>query len=118
VVLPGYKYGCATWRGVELMEISCEAWKGRPLRIDPTIYQAIDDETLSIEQVCVAMQQTWPAIERAILETVAADAIAAGFDEADIKRVVEARARLLREGRGARIETARLMLEAGATNLQ
>ena len=57
--------------------------------IDETIYPAIADETLTIEQVCAAMLQVRDAIE--ILEQVAAEAIG-GFDE-DTSAEIETHAR-------------------------
>lgn len=88
------------------------------MRIDPTIYAAIDAGTLTIEQACAAMLQLWAPIERSVLETVAADAIAAGFDEADVKLWIKERARLLRESRADRLEILRQRLETGSTSLQ
>jgi hypothetical protein len=88
------------------------------LRIDPTIYAAIADDTLTIEQVCTAMLQMWEPIERSVLETVAADAIARGFNEADVRREIETHARELASSRAQRLDTLRQRLRTGSTHLQ
>jgi hypothetical protein len=77
------------------------------MRIDPTIYQAIDDGTLSCEQIFAMVLEI-------VLEHVAADAIAAGFAAADVKLEIEE----LRKNPSGRFETVRQMLESGATSLQ
>jgi hypothetical protein len=79
----------------------------------------IDDEAkLTLDEALAMMPPLWEAFERTILEQVAADAVAAGFNEDDVRREIETRARLLREGRPARLETAKQMLEAHASSLQ
>jgi hypothetical protein len=70
-----------------------------------------DDELLTLEQALAMMPPLWEAIERTILEHVAAEVIAAGFAEADVRLAIEQRARLLRESRPGRLETAKQMLE-------
>jgi hypothetical protein len=74
----------------------------------------VDDELLTLEEALALMERVWAAFERSVLEHVAADAIAQGFDAADVRLVIEGRARALREGRAARLETAAAMLKAHA----
>ena len=80
----------------------------------------IDDEGthLTAAEASKFMGQVWDAIMRVTLEQAAAEAVAAGFNEDDVRREIEVKARLLREQRAARLETARQMLEARATQIQ
>jgi hypothetical protein len=78
----------------------------------------IDDELYTLDEVLAMMVRVWDAVENSVLEHVAAETIAQGFDAAAVRFVIEEHARLLREGRPARLETARQMLEARALNLQ
>src|SRR5262249_37540946 len=71
----------------------------------------IDDELLTLEQALALMPTLWDAIEFTILEHVRGRAIARGFDEGDVSRVIEESARALRTGRAARVATAKQMLE-------
>jgi hypothetical protein len=77
-----------------------------------------DEPKLTLTEALAMMERVWDEVERTILEHVRAEVIAEGFNEADVGLVIEKTARRLREGRPARLETARQMLEAGATNLQ
>lgn len=77
-----------------------------------------DDELFTLNECLAMMARVWDAFEHSALEQAAADARAQGFPEADVRRVLEETARLLRAGRPARLETARQMLEARATSLQ
>lgn len=79
--------------------------------IDETIYAAIDAGTLTVEQVCTTVLQVWDEIEDAALKHVAAEAVAAGFAEADIRLAIEGLAYSLRENRARRLEGARVCLE-------
>jgi hypothetical protein len=63
------------------------------------------------------MLRVWDAIEHSALEHAVAEAIAHGFNEDDVRRAIETRVHTLAAGRSRRLETARRMLEAGATNL-
>lgn len=76
------------------------------MRIDPTIYQAIDEGALTIEQVLASIMQV-------VLKHVAADCIAKGFAETDVKLKIEE----LRKTRPAQLETVRRMLEARAVRV-
>jgi hypothetical protein len=86
------------------------------MRIDPTIYAAIDSGAVTIEQVCSTVP--WDFIEKTILEQVAASAVAEGFDAAAVQFVIDEHARLLRNSRADRLETLRQRLESGGTHLQ
>lgn len=88
------------------------------MRIDPTIYAAIDAGTLTSAEALAAMTRMLPEIERVALETVAADAIAAGFCEDDVRRMIERHAQVLCKTRADRIETMRQRLAVGSTHLQ
>lgn len=77
------------------------------MRIDPTIYQAIDDGRLTIDQVLASMMQV-------VLEVVAADCIAKGFDEADVMLKIEE----LRKTRPAALDTLRQMLQSRTISSQ
>lgn len=78
----------------------------------------LDDELMTLDECLAMMARVWAAIEHSVFEHVAAEAIAQGFDEADVKLVIERLACVLRDSRPARLETARQMLEARALNLQ
>jgi hypothetical protein len=86
------------------------------MNIDRTIYEAIDDGTLTIEQVCSTVP--WAFIEKTILEQVTASAVAKGFGAAAVQFVIDEHARSLRNSRADRLETLRQMLESGALSLQ
>jgi hypothetical protein len=88
------------------------------MNIDRTIYKVIADGTATIAEVLAAMTRMLPEIERVALEAVAANAIAAGFADADVRWAVEKHARLLSETRAERIATIRQRLEVGSTYLQ
>jgi hypothetical protein len=58
-------------------------------------------------------------IERTIVEEVVRDCVADGIPEEEVRRAVERRLwPLLREGRTARLATAKQMLAARATSVQ
>jgi hypothetical protein len=80
----------------------------------------IDEEgmKLTADEASKLMGRVWDTIMRVVLEQAAVEAVAAGFNEDDVRREIEARAQLLREGRAARLKTARLMLEAGVRTFQ
>jgi hypothetical protein len=79
----------------------------------------IDDEPLLTLDECLAViERGWDVIEQSVLEHVAAEAVAAGFAAPDVELVVKQYGRLLREGRAARLATAKQMLEAHATSFQ
>jgi hypothetical protein len=73
-----------------------------------------DDELLTLDECLEIIGRAWGAIETSVLEQVAADAIAQGFDAADVRLVIEERARVLRDGHADRLETAAAMLKAHA----
>jgi hypothetical protein len=73
---------------------------------------------MTLEEALALMPPLWEAIERSILEHVAADIIAAGFNEDDVRHEIEKVARLLRQGHTERLETAAAMLKCGAIRLQ
>lgn len=77
------------------------------MKIDPSIFEAIDNGELTIERALDATLQV-------VLDHVAAECIAAGFAEAAVKFKIEE----LRKTRPAALETVRQMLEARATALQ
>jgi hypothetical protein len=78
----------------------------------------VDDELLTLEQALAMMARVWAAFERTVLEQVAVDAVDAGFNEDDVRHVIKTYERKLCEIRPGRLETARMMLEAGASRLQ
>jgi hypothetical protein len=77
-----------------------------------------DGVTVTLEEALAIMPPIWEAIERTVLEQVAADAIAAGFNRDDVRQEIGKLARLLREGHAERLETAAAMLKTGAISLQ
>ena len=78
----------------------------------------IDDERYTAAECLAMMARVWDAFEQSILDHARAETVAAGFNENDVRLVIERLAQGLRERRPARIETARQMLEARATSLQ
>jgi len=80
----------------------------------------IDDETpmLTLNEAVAVIERGWDVIEQSVLEHVAAEAVAAGFAAADVELIIAQYKRLLVEGRVARVQTARQMLAAHATNIQ
>ena len=88
------------------------------MRIDPSIYAAMDENGITPPQMFAAMLQSWGEIEGEILERVAADAIAQGFNADDVRREIVTQARELDASRERRLEVLRQMLKSGATHLQ
>ena len=88
------------------------------MRIDPTIHDAIADGALTIDEFIAQLVPVWCDLERAALDQAAASATAAGFNPSDVRHVIEAKARELVASRDQRSATIRMMLEAGAINLQ
>jgi hypothetical protein len=76
----------------------------------------VDDATVSMSAEQAA--EVADEILRIVLEKVAADLVAKGFDPGCVRFMIDERAELLRAGRPARAETLRQMLAAGATSLQ
>jgi hypothetical protein len=74
----------------------------------------VDDELLTLDECLEIIGRAWGAIETSVLEHVARDALAQGFNAADVRLVIEERARVLRESRADRLETAAAMLKAHA----
>jgi hypothetical protein len=73
---------------------------------------------LTLQEALALMPPVWDAIERTVLEHVAAECIAQGFSPPAVRFLIEEYARALAGGRQQRLETARQMLEARATSLQ
>jgi len=70
---------------------------------------------MTLEEALGLMQPIWAEIERTVLEHVAAQAIADGFDQDAVRHVIENLAHQLREGHVNRLETAAAMLRARAS---
>ena len=89
------------------------------MMIDPTIYAAIDSGELTREQVLEGFRQAWAEAEGPFLEQVAAEYIAHGCNEADVRRAIEIQGRkqAAQIASGA-LETLRQMLDANATRQQ
>ena len=90
----------------------------QPMRIDPSIYAAMDDNGITAAQMFAAMLRSWGEVEGEIYSQAAAETIAHGFDAADVRREIETQARELAASRAQRLEFVRQMLEAGAAHLQ
>jgi hypothetical protein len=88
------------------------------MKISATVHTALGAERITLDEALAMMTPIWESIEKSILEQAAADAIAQGFNETDVRRVIETHETMLREGRPARLETAKQMLLAGATSVQ
>jgi hypothetical protein len=73
---------------------------------------------MTLEECLAMMPPIWAEIERTVLEHVAAQAIADGFDQDAVRHVIENLAHQLRAGHANRLETAAAMLRARATSLQ
>lgn len=73
---------------------------------------------MTLEEALGLMPALWNDLERHVLEHVAAQAVAAGFDEDAVRHVIQHLAQLLREQHAQRVETAAAMLRARATTLQ
>jgi hypothetical protein len=81
------------------------------MQIDPTIVAAIENGQLTCEQVV-------EAVERLVLQVVAARAREQGFDPVCVDFALEEQRLVLSGQRSARVETLREMLAAGQTSIQ
>ena len=88
------------------------------MRIDPSIYQMIDDGLITVDDLLAQFEPLWLEAERRVLATATADGLAKGFSEADVRRVIESQKLLLERDRPGRLATVRAQLEARATWLQ